>query len=117
MTDHSLSGLAPEFLWTIVIVSACFSGVFIPALAAPNRMVLSAARPDRTSFGCGETERYTFFDTCVLQDLMPSGDFPDFAKLVTTCVAARERREKMSPPSEPQLYIGASLAGQLPHWR
>ena len=102
---------------TIVIVSACYSGVFIPALAAPNRMVLSAARPDRTSFGCGETERYTFFDTCVLQDLMPAGNFPDFAKLVTACVAARERKENMSPPSEPQLYIGASLAGQLPRWR
>ena len=38
---------------TVVIVSACFSGVFVPALYGPNRMVLTAARPDRTSFGCG----------------------------------------------------------------
>ena len=40
---------------TVVILSACFSGIFIPALAAPNRMVLTAARPDRTSFGCGQS--------------------------------------------------------------
>ena len=36
---------------TVVIISACFSGVFLPALASSNRMVLTAARPDRTSFG------------------------------------------------------------------
>ncbi|WP_296597135.1 C13 family peptidase, partial [Phenylobacterium sp.] len=39
---------------TIVVISACFSGVFVPTLALPNRMVVTAARPDRTSFGCGQ---------------------------------------------------------------
>src|SRR6202042_1601434 len=29
----------------VVVVAACYSGVFIPPLAAPNRMVLTAARP------------------------------------------------------------------------
>src|SRR5450432_829432 len=43
---------------TVVIISACFSGVFVPALAGPNRMVLTAARPDRSSFGCGEADKY-----------------------------------------------------------
>ena len=32
---------------TIVVLSACFSGVFLPEIAAPNRMILTAARPDR----------------------------------------------------------------------
>ena len=31
---------------TVVIVSACFSGVFVPVLAAPDRFVFTAARPD-----------------------------------------------------------------------
>ena len=31
----------------IVIISACFSGVFVPVMADPNRMILTAARPDR----------------------------------------------------------------------
>lgn len=101
---------------TVVIVSACYSGVFIPALAAPNRFVFTAARPDRTSFGCGESDKYTFFDTCVMQDLRKSGDFPDLAHEVQACVAAREKKEGVYP-SEPQLAIGASAAKDLPTWK
>jgi hypothetical protein len=102
---------------TVVIVSACFSGVFVPALAAPNRLVLTAARRDRTSFGCGETDRYTFFDSCVMQSLKPSGDFVDLARDVQTCVAAREKREHVDYPSEPQLYVGTAVAKELPRWK
>src|SRR5690606_36942963 len=39
--------------WRIVVVSACYSGGYIEALADPYTLVLTAARPDRTSFGCG----------------------------------------------------------------
>lgn len=102
---------------TVVVVSACFSGVFVPELAAPTRMVLTAARPDRTSFGCGEMFRYTFFDDCMVQSLPPSGDFPDLAKNVIACVAAKERAQKLQYPSQPQVSIGASVALQLPRWR
>jgi hypothetical protein len=102
---------------TVVIVAACFSGVFVPVLAAPNRMVLTAARPDRTSFGCGEQDRYTFFDTCMLQDLPDSGDFPDLARNVIGCVAAREKKDGIKYPSEPQLSIGTDVAALLPRWR
>jgi len=102
---------------TVVIVSACYSGVFVPAMAAPNRMILSAARADRTSFGCGESDRYTFFDTCVLQYLNNAGGFPDLAKDVIACVSAHEKKEKVAYPSEPQLSIGADVAGTLPRWR
>ncbi len=102
---------------TVVIVSSCYSGQFVPALAAPNRMILSASRADRTSFGCGEADRYTFFDTCVLQYLPNSGDFPDLAKNVIACVAAREKKDRMPYASEPQLSIGAEVASSLPRWR
>jgi Peptidase C13 family len=58
---------------TVVVISACFSGVFMPYLAQPNRMVLTAARPDRTSFGCGEADKYPYFDDCFLSS-MPGAD-------------------------------------------
>jgi len=102
---------------TVVIVSSCYSGQFVKPLAAPNRMILTAARPDRTSFGCGESDRYTFFDTCVIQNLTSAGDFPDLAKDVITCVAAREKKDKIEYPSEPQLSIGADVEATLPKWR
>jgi hypothetical protein len=102
---------------TVVIISACFSGVFVPALQAPNRMILTAARPDRTSFGCGQADRYPYFDQCVLETLPASSDFPDFGRAVQACVAAREKKERVAPPSEPQLWVGATAATSLPRWR
>ena len=102
---------------TVVIVSACFSGVFVPVLAAPDRMVFTAARPDRTSFGCGESDKYTFFDTCFHADVPANSDFPDLARAVKSCVAQREQKEKVDYPSEPQLYVGADMPAKLPRWR
>lgn len=102
---------------TVVIVSACFSGVFVPVLSGPDRFVFTAARPDRTSFGCGESDKYTFFDTCFLQDLPANADFPDLATAVRSCVAQREQKEKVDYPSEPQLSIGADMPAKLPHWK
>jgi hypothetical protein len=99
---------------TVAIISACFSGVFVPALAANNRMVLTAARPDRSSFGCGEADRYPYFDDCFLRSFGKAHDFPQLGRLVQACVAAREIETHMSPPSEPQLWIGPQLAPLLP---
>lgn len=101
---------------SVIVVSACFSGMFIPILRANNRMILTAARPDRTSFGCGEANVYTFFDQCVLESLPNSRDFPDLAHQATDCVGMREKSEGMSPPSEPQLYIGSTIGRQLPNY-
>jgi hypothetical protein len=99
---------------TVVIISACFSGVFVPPLATANRMVLTAARPDRSSFGCGEADKYPYFDDCFLQSMAAAKDFPTLARAVQACVAAREVKEGMKPPSEPQLWVGPQLRPLLP---
>lgn len=94
---------------TVVVVSACYSGVFIPALAAPNRLVMTAARPDRSSFGCGPGSDYPYFDGCVLESLPDADDFVHLASLTRRCVAEREHQGRLFPPSEPQTYIGESV--------
>jgi hypothetical protein len=98
---------------TVVVVSACFSGVFISALQTENRMILTAARPDRTSFGCGEANMYTFFDQCFLESIPQSRDFPGLAAIVQDCVARREIAEMATPPSEPQVSIGFNIGQSL----
>jgi hypothetical protein len=99
---------------TVVVVSACFSGVFVPALEGPNRMIMTAARPDRTSFGCGQQDRYTYFDGCFLQSLAQSHDFAALASTTQACVAKLEIATNASPPSEPQVFIGPQLRPMLP---
>jgi len=100
---------------TAIVVSSCFSGVFIPDLAGPNRFVLTAARPDRTSFGCGQANRYTFFDECFLSSISDTHDFRDLAIESRRCVAAREKKEQVSPPSDPQAALGDDLPS-FPTW-
>jgi len=99
---------------TVVVISACFSGVFVPTLSKPNRMVLTAARWDRTSFGCGQDNKYPFFDDCFLSSIAGAHDFGGLAGKVQQCVRAREITERMSPPSEPQVWVGAQLRPMLP---
>jgi hypothetical protein len=99
---------------TVVVISACFSGVFVPVLQENNRMILTAARPDRSSFGCSESDKYPYFDTCVLKVLPSSHDFAAFGPAVQACVAQRETETGMHPASEPQFWVGPNLRPMLP---
>lgn len=98
---------------TVLVVSACFSGVFVPAMAGDNRMILTAARPDRSSFGCGVSNRYPYFDDCFLQVLPQSSDFVDLGPRVQACVADMELAQGMRPPSEPQVWIDPAFRPAL----
>lgn len=102
---------------TVVILSACFSGIFVDGLAAPNRMILTAARRDRSSFGCGAEETYPWFDGCVLESLPGAADFLALAAATRACVNRRESEEGLTPASEPQLFVGAEMQLRLPTLR
>src|SRR5712671_1436372 len=45
----------------VVIISACYSGVFIRPLADPDTLVITAADADHTSFGCINGNDWTYF--------------------------------------------------------
>jgi hypothetical protein len=98
---------------TAVIISACFSGVFLPALAGPNRLVMTAARRDRSSFGCGEDDRYPVFDMCVIQTLPGAADFIDLAARTRHCVEREEDLQNFRPRSHPQFFIGGRFRAAM----
>ncbi|MFN7129267.1 MAG: C13 family peptidase [Brevundimonas sp.] len=102
---------------TVVVLSACFSGIFVDGLKAPNRMVMTAARRDRSSFGCAADATYPYFDECVLESLKTAPDFIALSRATTACVAAREQAEGLTPASEPQTAIGATMQLLLPTLR
>lgn len=94
---------------TVVVVSACFSGGFAAgAMQAPNRILITAARPDRQSFGCRADRTYTVFDECLLGALPRSATWRAAFDLITACVAERERQMGMLA-SEPQAFFGTSV--------
>lgn len=95
---------------TVVIVSACYSGIFLErGMARPNRIILTAARADRPSFGCGAGETYTYFDKCLLDSWTWVYTWQELFDRTRDCVTERET-ELGAKPSEPQAYFGASVA-------
>ena len=95
---------------TIVIVSGCYTGNFAAgAMAKPNRIIMTAARRDRPSFGCQVERTYTFFDQCLLGALPKAADWQVVFRGARRCVS-REEHALGERPSEPQAYFGPPVA-------
>jgi hypothetical protein len=95
---------------TVVVVSACHSGAFLtPGMRKPNRVILTAAATDRTSFGCGTGDQYTYYDQCLLQHFDGAATWRQLAVATRSCVERLEHRMGVRPPSQPQLFVGAGV--------
>ena len=95
---------------TVLMVSACYSGVFLtPQMRKPNRVVLTAAREDRTSFGCSPESTYTYWDSSLIDNLTKADDWKGLYRSVTDCVEQKERGTRFVP-SKPQAFFGDEVA-------
>ena len=95
---------------TVLILSACFSGSFIPALQASHRIIFTAARLDRTSFGCQAGAEHTVFGDALLRALrVPRTSLRTIVAATRATVAARERQLRVDLPSQPQLSVGRAV--------
>ena len=96
----------------VVIISACYSGIFSP-LADANTLVITAADATHPSFGCEKTATWTFFGRAFFNEAVPKTDnLRDAFVLARAAVLARERRERYEP-SNPQMAGGESFAPRL----
>ena len=94
---------------TVVVVSACHSGVFIgKASKGDNRIWLTAARDDRVSFGCGAEFEFTYFDECLLSAWPKSKTWKQLFDRTSTCVRLKES-ELSEGSSLPQAYFGTKV--------
>ena len=101
--------------WRIIVVSACYSGGFVPALRNDETIVLTAAAADRQSFGCADDSELTYFtDAMFNQALRHEWSIPGAFAKARTLIADRERAEGLAPASDPQIAIGAAIASKLP---
>lgn len=101
----------------VVVVSACFSGGFLPALRSPDAVVITAARKDRSSFGCGAASQVTYFGQAWLVDaLNRHDDFIAAFRDARKQVAAREAEDGFAP-SLPQIHVGERIGPVLEAWR
>jgi hypothetical protein len=100
--------------WRIVVISACYSGSFIPALADERTLVLTAASSERQSFGCADDSDLTYFtDALFNHALRDERSLPAAFEMARKLIADRERAEGLSPPSDPQMSLGSAVADKL----
>jgi hypothetical protein len=116
---QDLAGILAEhpFKWKVVVVNACYSGGFVPPLAGDGTLVITAARSDRSSFGCGNDSNATYFGRAWLVDaLNQTADPVDAFRRAQAEVARWEQQDKLTP-SEPQISVGSGIDAQLARWR
>jgi Peptidase C13 family len=99
--------------YRVVIISACYSGVFVPALADPRTLVITAAAADRSSFGCEDRARWTYFGNAFFdRALRRAPDLETAFNVARRLVTAREQREGFAP-SNPQMAGGSEVEALL----
>jgi hypothetical protein len=93
----------------VIVVSACFSATWIPALADDDTIVITAAAKDRTSFGCDDTRRFTVFGEAFLGSLAARNvSLRDAFEDAKRKISVEERKENVTP-SQPQVFVGRNM--------
>ena len=99
--------------WRVIVVSACYAGGFIEPLRDANTIVIAAAAPDRTSFGCEADRDFTYFGEAYFRDaLAQTRSFTAAFELAKDLVAKKEAAENLTP-SLPQMWVGPAVAERL----
>ncbi|NJR78655.1 C13 family peptidase [Sphingomonas corticis] len=121
--DQGYGAVSPTRLWQqlsalgirnrLILISACYSGIFVPMLSSDSTAIVTASSADRTSFGCQADNDWTFFgDALVNRALRRPVPLAAAAEAARGDIAAWERQAKLKP-SEPQVAIGAEAARWL----
>jgi hypothetical protein len=97
----------------IVVVSACYAGVFVKPLANDSTIVLTAADEKSSSFGCSNEREWTYFgDALFNYGLRPDASLEQAFADAKTKIGEWEARDGL-PPSNPQAHFGPELAAKL----
>ena len=118
-----LAQLAPEDLrqalddsgirWRLVVVSACYAGVFVEALKNDTTAIVTASDDAHSSFGCQEDRELTWFGEAFLKDSLPGSASLEAAFAKASRLIAQREDTEHQVHSNPQLYIGAQMRDKL----
>lgn len=101
----------------VIAISACYSGGFVPRLQNDDTLIMTAARSDRPSFGCGADSTATFFGRAwLVEGLNRTTDFAEAFRHAQGRIRAWEQLDG-DEPSHPQVSEGKEIAKRLADWR
>jgi hypothetical protein len=115
ITPDQLAALLGGYEQTnrLLILQACFSGQFIPALATPRTVVATAASSMDSSFGCTPGNDWTFFGHALINLAMRHRDTfaRQFRRAVVTIIGWEQKQD--IPASNPQISVGSETGAWL----
>ena len=98
----------------ILLLSACFSGVFVDPLASEDTAILTAAASNRSSFGCAPENDWTFYGDALINNALRSPQSLGDAAEEAMNLVAKWEVEKRLIASVPQTRIGKGVSAWLP---
>jgi hypothetical protein len=99
--------------WRVLIVSACYSGVFLEPLETDSTLIATASDSDHSSFGCADDRDLTYFGEAFFKDSIPTTPSLEAAfKKAAGLIQQRETAEHLEH-SNPQLYVGRAIRQKL----
>jgi Peptidase C13 family len=98
----------------VLLLSACYSGVFVGEMAGKDTAIITAASSFRPSFGCTPGNDWTFFgDALINNALRKPQAFAKAAEEATGLIATWEAKMALQP-SNPQVWVGEDAEKWLP---
>ena len=99
----------------VIIISACYSGSFLPELVNDHHLIMTAARDDRTSFGCGEDSEMTYFGKALFREALPKHhQLIDAFEVAKAIIETWENEDfPDAAHSEPQISVGYKIDQKL----
>ncbi len=101
--------------WRVLSVSACYSGSWLPALADPGTLTMTAADATHTSYGCGRGSEFTYFGRAMYAEQLRNTRSFETAHAAAREVIARREKEagKTDGYSNPQIQVGEAIRAKL----
>ena len=99
--------------WRVLVVSACYAGVFLDVLKTDTTLIVTASDSKHSSFGCDDNRDLTYFGEAFFKNSMPATPTLEAAfKKATDLIQSRESAEH-EIHSNPQLYMGPRMREKL----
>jgi hypothetical protein len=97
----------------LLILSACYSGVFVPAVWSDTTALVTAASAGRTSFGCAADNDWTFFGDAMINRALRKPQPLAAASEEALRLIGGWEAGKNYEPSYPQVSIGSRVEAWL----
>lgn len=97
----------------LLILSACYAGIFVPLLSSQTSAIVTAASAERTSFGCAAQNDWTFFGDAMINHALRRPQPLAAAFADAEALIAGWEGQLHVLPSQPQIFVGAGAARWL----